>query len=163
MKMNKINLNELSWCDANSNVIMIDTVLERVNSRKDLVEIHVGCDSHFVKNTCKFAVVIAMYERGKGGTYFFARAKRDRALFTNMKIRLLKEVELAVTLAELLSSLDTTDRNEISVHLDINPNKKFKSNAVFTSATSWVKSLGYQCVVKPDSWASSWLADSYAK
>ena len=37
------------------------------------------------------------------------------------------------------------------------------SSVVFTSATSWVKSLGYQCVVKPDSWASSWLADAYAK
>ena len=161
--MNKISLDELSWCDANSEVLNIEAVLNRVNNRKDLVEIHVGCDSHFVGNICKFAIVVAMYERGKGGTYFFARAKRARSLFTNMKIRLLKEVELAIMLAELLSSLDTTDRNKISVHLDINPNKKFKSNVVFTSATSWVKSLGYQCVVKPDSWASSWLADAYAK
>ena len=161
--MNRINLDELTWCDAGSNVVMIKTVLDRVNNRKDLVEIHVGCDSHFVGNVCKFAIVVAMYEKGRGGTYFFARAKRDRSLFSNMKIRLLKEAELAIRLAELLSSLDKTDRNEISVHLDINPNKQFKSNVVFTSATSWVKSLGYQCIVKPDSWASSWLADVYAK
>ena len=161
--MNKINLDELTWCDASSNIVGMEAVLETVNNRKNFVEIHVGCDSHFAGNKCIFAIVIAMYEKGKGGTYFFARAKRDRSFFTNIKTRLLKETELSLRLAEVLAALGTTDRNEISVHLDINPNKQFKSNVVFTSATSWVKSLGYQCIVKPDSWASSWLADAYAK
>ena len=102
-----------------------------------------------------------IYERGKGGTYFFARVKRERSFFNNMKLSLLKEVELAIRAADKISSL--LKKESITVHLDINPDKRYKSNLVFTSATSWVKSLGYQCVVKPDSWASSWLADSYAK
>ena len=78
-----------------------------------------------------------------------------------MKIRLLKETELAISVADFLSR--HVGIENIHVHLDINPNKKFKSSQVFTSATSWVKSQGYSCVVKPDSWASSWLADAYAK
>ena len=78
-----------------------------------------------------------------------------------MKLRLLSEVENALMLADFIS--EKTNRDDISVHLDINPNKKFKSSLVFTSATSWVKSQGYECVVKPDAWASSWLADAYAK
>jgi len=78
-----------------------------------------------------------------------------------MKLRLLKEAELALQLANMISTF--LNRELMFVHLDINPNKKYKSSQVFTSATSWVKSQGYQCVVKPDSWASSWLADAYAK
>jgi len=159
--MKKIKLDELTWCDAKSNVISMRSVLSFVEKKIKECEIHVGCDSHFISNKCVFAVVVAVYEKGKGGTYFFARAKRDRLTFSNMKIRLLKEAELAIKMADALTPF--LDREKISVHLDINPDKQYKSNLVFTSATSWVKSLGYQCIVKPDSWASSWLADYYAK
>ncbi len=159
--MKKIKLDELTWCDANSNTVTIENVIEFVRKKISTCEIHVGCDSHFAATNCVFAIVIAVYEKGKGGTYFFARAKRARPLFSNMKLRLLKEVELAIQMADKISPF--LKRENITVHLDINPDKRYKSNLVFTSATSWVKSLGYQCVVKPDSWASSWLADSYAK
>tara|TARA_B100001094_G_C17935523_1_gene672896 strand:- start:147 stop:632 length:486 start_codon:yes stop_codon:yes gene_type:complete len=161
--MKQISLDKLTWCDASSSVVSLNHVLDAVNASKDTCEIHVGCDSHFVKDKCVFAVVVAMYEYGKGGTYFFARAKIPRRLFMNMKLRLLKEVEIAISLADVLSSFTFLDRKKMRVHLDINPDNRFKSSQVFNSATSWVKSLGYQCVVKPDSWASSWLADAYAK
>ena len=78
-----------------------------------------------------------------------------------MKMRLLKETETAIELANIINS--SVDLKKTYVHLDINPDKRFKSSQVFTSATSWVKSQGYDCIVKPDSWASSWLADAYAK
>ena len=159
--MKQVDLNKLTWCDADSSVVTLERVLDSVKASKDSCEIHVGCDSHFVKDKCVFAIVVAMYEYGKGGTYFFARLKVSRRLFMNMKLRLLKEVELALTLADLLSVF--LKRENLNVHLDINPDKRFKSSQVFTPATSWVKSLGYQCIVKPDSWASSWLADAYAK
>ena len=159
--MRQVDLNKLTWCDADSSVTSLQHVLDSVKANKDNCEIHVGCDSHFVKDKCVFAIVVAMYEYGKGGTYFFARLKVSRRLFMNMKLRLLKEVELAITLADLLSVF--LERENLNVHLDINPDKRFKSSQVFTPATSWVKSLGYQCIVKPDSWASSWLADAYAK
>ena len=78
-----------------------------------------------------------------------------------MKLRLLREVESCLALADVLS--EKLGIEDIRVHLDINPNKLYKSSLVFTSATSWVKSQGYECIVKPDAWASSCLADAYAK
>ena len=158
-----MNLDTLTWCDAESNVVGVQQVLNFVKNRKQNAEVHVGCDSHFTSDKCIFAIVVAIYEKGRGGTYFFARSKRERALHQNLRLRLLKETELAIQLAELLVDNNTTERESTFVHLDINPKKEFKSNVVFTPATSWVKSLGYICVVKPDSWASSWLADAYAK
>ena len=157
--MNEVDLTSLAWCDADSNRVGFENVMKAVNLLKDRYEIHVGCDSHFVSNKCVFAVVVALYERGKGGLYFFARIKRDRELFKNLKIRLLKETEFSVSLAELVRPHE----GEVAVHLDINPNPAFKSNAVFSPATAWVKSLGYECIVKPDAWAASGLADAYAK
>jgi uncharacterized protein len=159
--MINIALDTLVWCDASSNVVCLDEIFRRVKKKKKTSEVHVGCDSHFIKDKCIFAVVLAIYEPGNGGTYFFARSKVDRKLFLNMKLRLLKETELSLHLADLISSF--LNRECMFVHLDINPDKKYKSSQVFTSATSWVKSQGYKCIVKPDSWASSWLADAYAK
>lgn len=157
--MESVDITSLTWCDASSNVVNFDSVLKFINKVRSASELHVGCDSHFVGGKCVFAIVVALYQRGKGGTYFFARLKKDRKLFQNLKIRLLKETELSIQLADLVK----IDEKNVSVHLDINPNPAYKSNVVFTSATAWVKSLGYQCIVKPDSWASSWLADAYAK
>ena len=161
--MSQVKLDKLTWCDASSRVVGIQRMLNFVSNRKTDAEVHIGCDSHFVGNKCIFAIVVALYEKGRGGTYFFARIKNERKTNLNLRMRLLKEAELSIQLAELLVDNCLTKREDMHVHLDINPKKEFKSNVVFTPATSWVKSLGYNCIVKPDSWASSWLADAYAK
>lgn len=154
-------LDSLNWHNAKSEEVTINSIFEFLSNVKNTSTIHVGCDSHFVKNKCIYAIVIAVLTPGKGGTYFFARKKLKRKNFLNMKLRLLREVENCLALADLISQ--KINRNDISVHLDINPNKLYKSSLVFTSATSWVKSQGYECIVKPDAWASSCLADAYAK
>ena len=159
--MKEANISELIWCDASSMVTNISNIMRLIQLKKNLCEIHVGCDSHFIKEECVFALVIALYEPGKGGTYFFARNKMPRSKSRNMKMRLLKETEKAISIADYIRLNIGLD--DIHVHLDINPNKKYKSSQVFTSATSLVKSQGYNCIVKPDAWASSWLADAYSK
>tara|TARA_A200000113_G_C8641555_1_gene282702 strand:+ start:116 stop:589 length:474 start_codon:yes stop_codon:yes gene_type:complete len=155
------SLDMLNWHDARSEEVTLEDILNFLSSAATNSTIHVGCDSHFVKNNCIYAVVIAVCTPGKGGTWFFARKKFKRKNFLNMKLRLLKEVENCLEIADLISS--KTLRNDVQVHLDINPNKLYKSSLVFTSATSWVKSQGYECIVKPDAWASSCIADTYAK
>jgi len=159
--MKNIDLRQLSWCNASSRKVDIDKIIDHIDCNKKKSEIHIGCDSHNIKDKCIFAIVVAIYEPGKGGTYFFARKRINKKQIPNMKMRLLKEVDIAISLANMINSRISLDKT--FVHLDINPDKKFKSHQVFTSATSWVKSQGYDCVVKPDSWASSWLADAYAK
>ena len=159
--MKKIPLSPLAWCDASSRVIDLKNILEFIEKKKNICEIHVGCDSHLVGGKYVFALVIALYEPQKGGTYFFARKRLAQKTLRSLKVRLLRETEEAIAVADMIASSIVTDK--LSVHLDINPNKRYKSHQVFTSATSWVKSQGYNCLVKPDAWASSWLADAYAK
>ena len=159
--MKEVTIDKLTWCNASSKIMKFSDIIKLIRLKMSFCEIHVGCDSHFVKEKCIFALVIAVYEPGKGGTYFFARNKIPRSKSKNMKVRLLKETEKALRIADTIR--DRVGLDDIYVHLDINPNKKYKSSQVFTSATSWVRAQGYNCVVKPDAWASSWLADSYAK
>ena len=78
-----------------------------------------------------------------------------------MKVRLMKEVELAIAVAQEIES-SFPDRI-INVHLDLNSKPEFPSYKVLSNAVSWVKSCGYNALVKPDAWASSSLADSFAK
>ena len=156
-----LTLDSLQWFNAQSENTSIESILNFIRSKKGQSTIHVGCDSHFVKNNCVYAIVIAVCTPGRGGTFFFARRKFKRKNFLNMKLRLLREVESCLALADVLS--EKLGIEDIRVHLDINPNKLYKSSLVFTSATSWVKSQGYECIVKPDAWASSCLADAYAK
>ena len=156
-----MSIDSLNWHNAQSERTTAQDILNFLSKAGLNTTIHVGCDSHFVKNDCVFAVVVALCTPGKGGTYFFARKKFKRKNFLNMKLRLLREVENCLAMADHIR--ENIDRDDIIVHLDINPNKIYKSSLVFTSATSWVKSQGYECIVKPDAWASSCLADAYAK
>ena len=76
-------------------------------------------------------------------------------------VRLMKEAELALEIAHSLNA--AFPLRDINVHLDINPDKRFASSKVLTNAVSWVNSYGYNVFIKPNAWASSSLADAFAK
>ena len=159
--MNDFDVEKLTWMTPSSNKTSIKDILTKIRQKNPNDQVHIGCDSHFQKNKCIFAVVIAIYRPGNGGTFFFSRKRMDRDKLYNMNLRLLKEVEYSLKVADYIAGNLMID--DISVHVDINPNNNYKSSSVFTPATSWVKSQGYKCLYKPYSWASSWLADSHAR
>jgi predicted RNase H-related nuclease YkuK (DUF458 family) len=78
-----------------------------------------------------------------------------------MRVRLMKEVELAIDIARQIE--EYFPNKKITVHLDLNPKPEYPSFRVLPNAVSWVRSCGYDAVVKPHSWASSSLADAFAK
>ena len=148
------------WLDAESNPISMNYILDSLCNNNSY-EIHVGCDSHKIGNQYVFAVVIAGYIQRRGGTFFFHRKRSKDIQLSNMKVRLMKEVELALDIARQIEGHFPERR--ITVHLDLNPKPEFASYRVLSSAVSWVRSCGYDTLVKPNAWASSSLADSFAK
>lgn len=126
------------------------------------VQVHVGTDSHFKADKLIFATVVALYSPGLCSKYFFKRTKESRKKDSNLKLRLLKEVHDSITVAtELQEYLDAN--RKISIHADISENKKNKSNIVCDQAKNWIKAMGFECKMKPISWASSSIADLHAK
>ena len=158
--MVKWKTSKIQWHDADSEPTSFDDIVGKIKSNNSY-EIHVGCDSHKRGDTYVFAVVIAGYVRRRGGTFYFHRKRSKDNTLDSIPFRLMKETELALDIANILRS--TFPAREINVHLDLNPDKRYLSSKILTSAVSWVNSYGHNVIVKPYSWASSSLADAFAK
>ena len=158
--MIKWKSNKVHWHNADSEPTTLEHIIDVIKSN-DLYEIHVGCDSHKRGQTYIFAIVIAGYVQRRGGTFYFHRKRSMDSSLSSIPFRLMKEAELALEIAHKLQ--ERFPEKNINVHLDLNPDKRFASSKVLTNAVSWVNSFGYNAIVKPNSWASSGLADAFAK
>ena len=149
-----------SWFNGDSQPVKFCDIIDDIKSNVDF-ELFVGCDSHKISDRYIFAVVIALYKPSWGGRFYFRRIKKNDAKLSAIKIRLIEEVELAISTARVLRN--KLPNKEINVHLDINTDERYRSSIVLPYATSYVRSSGFQVAVKPLAWASSSLADAFAR
>ena len=73
--------------------------------------------------------------------------------------RLLREVELSINTAELLTA---NDIDVETVHCDSNVDPKCKSTEHTKMLTGYIQSMGYEYLVKPDAWAT-FVADRHSR
>ena len=121
-------------------------------------EIHIGTDSQKHADEYVFATAICyLIPNNKGGNYFFRKYKTKCAddLFT----RLFKEVSDSL---EVCKELVLKNNTKISIHIDANTKPVGKSYRYKNQLEGFVESMGYDCHLKPDSWAS-WIADTHTK
>ncbi len=149
------------WIDGDKKRVTMQNIIEGINAYPQAT-VSVGCDSHYVGGKYLFAVVIAVHIPRSGGFFYFTRKKRNEKALRDIMYRLMEETRMSIDVACLIRSIIGYDR-KIDVHLDINTNSKFASFPVLQPASSWVKSMGFTAVAKPDAWAASGLADSFAK
>ena len=114
-------------------------VKEYVKEHKD-IEILIGTDSQNKGRNTTYSTVIVLYTPGHGGHCIFKRWKTPKEKIR--QVRLLKEVEESINTANELVEHGCPKPKYIDI--DINPNPKFKSNEVFTTAKGWVESMGYE-------------------
>jgi predicted RNase H-related nuclease YkuK (DUF458 family) len=74
-----------------------------------------------------------------------------------MKPRLLTEVQYALEAYYAIE--DIIDDRRLEIHIDVNPDPKYASNVVTNEALGWVRGLGLQARIKPDSFAATTAAD----
>ena len=152
---------EEGWKNSYGKQFKFDEIISTIN-KFPKAQIHVGTDSHFRSDKLIYATVIALYSPGTCSKYFFKRTKESRNNKLSLKLRLLREVNDSINVgAELQDHLG--DCRNISIHADISENKKNKSNIVCDQAKNWIKAMGFECKMKPISWASSSIADLHAK
>lgn len=123
------------------------------------VEVLIGCDSQNRKRNTVYAIVIGLYKPGKGAHVLYSKfevpRERDNA------VRLMNEVWHSIEIAERL-------REEIGIKakyidIDLNPDKKHKSNEVISQAVGWVEGLGYIARHKGKSPVMTYAADHLVK
>lgn len=159
---------------ADGKMLTLDQVIVKIADfiEKDLFntyEFTVGTDSQNFDKT-KIVEVIAVHRVGKGGTFFYNIDYIDK--IQNLRQKITKETQRSISIADGLLEkleLELIDRNidideldiKFQIHCDIGQQGKTKT--LIKEITNWVTGLGYTCLIKPDSYAASGIANKYSK
>ncbi len=103
------------------------------------VEILIGCDSQNHVDTTVYATVVALYFPRNGAHLLFC--KETTPIERTRQVRLMNEVWKSVDIAEQLRLAGLPRAKYIDV--DLNPDKRYKSNEVLRSAVGLVEGMGY--------------------
>ena len=117
---------------------LVDYVRSYLNENPE-VEILIGCDSQNHLDTTVYATVVALYFPRNGAHVLFC--KEVTPIERTRQVRLMNEVWKSVEVAEKLRLADLPRAKYIDV--DLNPDKRYKSNEVLRSAVGLVEGMGY--------------------
>lgn len=145
---------------------IIQYMMEDINASYEII---VGTDSQTHKDT-KMVEIIAVHRKGLGGIFFHNTDFIPR--IRNLKQKINEETSRSLTVAnELLDAIEFPLLGEgylledlnvtFQIHCDIG--KFGKTNELIKEIVSWVTSQGYVCMIKPDSYVASGIADRYSK
>jgi len=123
------------------------------------VELLVGCDSQNYTANTTYATVVALY-KPKGGAHVLYN-KEVLPLERVRQVRLMNEVWKSVEIAELLKNSGLPQVKYIDI--DVNPDKRFKSNEVLRSAVGLVEGMGYTVRYKSMGVMATYAADMLVK
>lgn len=126
---------------------------------KPNAEILIGCDSQNFSDKTIYAIVVALYDTGKGAHVLYNKwtAQREHT----RSIRLLNEVWYAVEVAEKMKEAGLPKVKWIDI--DINPDPRFKSNEVLRQAVGMVEGMGYKVRYKTLGPIATYAADHLVK
>ena len=132
------------------------------------VYIIVGTDSQNFDHT-KSVSVIAVVCEGHGGIFFYELSRK--VLIRDVRTKLYEETQASLTIAEkLLEILENDSRYEelyfncpLAIHVDAGNSNRGKTKELIPELVGWIKSCGYDCQIKPDSFVASSIADRLTK
>ena len=136
-------------------------------------EITVGTDSQNHEAT-KIVEVIAVCCIGHGGIFFYHVDYIDRINDLRQKIYeetsrslenahgLLDEIYLQIVENDEEFDLDKLNIHFV-VHCDIGRSRKSKTRVLVQEIMGWVEAEGFECVIKPDSYTASGIANKFSK
>ena len=154
------------WKTANGTIIhdFKSKIVQLIKKPKN-IKIVVGCDSQVIGDKVYFVSAIIVLDVGCGGNFIYNRQCVSNE--TSLKIienRLFQETLKSVQLAKKLDQiLYQYDLSVDQIHIDVNSDKKYKSNKVLNSCVGLIVGSGYTPVVKPNAYAASDVADSLTR
>jgi predicted RNase H-related nuclease YkuK (DUF458 family) len=123
-------------------------------------EIAVGSDSQVLPTHISFVTVICVHYPGRGGKFFYIKDRVNPKSFPTMHLRLMNEVFLSIEAANDLRSIIS---RKAEVHIDVGHEERGSRTSKYSKQFAGiVTSSGFECRIKPDSWAS-YVADRFTK
>ena len=125
-------------------------------------KVYIGTDSMLYDDICNFATVVAFHNNDiRVANYLYKRFKMPSLGYNDLQTKITEEVSLAIQAAQLVMSY--CPDAEIEVHVDIGRNKRNKTRGLLPMVRGWVSGMGFNLRIKPESWASSSIADCHTK
>ena len=124
----------------------------------------IGTDSQNFSDT-KVVAVIAVYTEGKGGKFFYDITHMRKIMNVQQKLHM--ETAMSLEYADRLINefteinFDYTKFASIGIRVDAGYNGV--SGQVIPELVGWIKAMGYDVAVKPDSFVASSIADRISK
>lgn len=139
----------------------------RMKNYETELAIIIGTDSQNFSDT-KMVSVITMICEGHGGIYFYEVTRQP--LIRDVRTKLHVETNASLNVAsELIRLLEDKEYEELfmnchfSIHVDAGHSNHGKTKDLIPELVGWIKSCGYDCEVKPDSFVASSIADKISK
>ena len=144
-----------------SEVNVIEYIKEYIEKFPE-TEIMVGCDSQNKRKNTVYAVAIVLYKPSKGGHVLFQKTEVPR--IKDIYTRLMNEVWKSIEISELIK--DELNIKVKWIDIDVNNDKRFKSNTILSAACGLYESYGYNIRFKhhpKDTPIVTYICDSLVK
>ena len=133
--------------------------LEKKLAEADNIRMYIGSDSQTIADKTVYALVIVLHYGNNGGHVIYS--KKTLPKIHDRFNRLWNEVEDSVELAKYLEEQGLPKPAYIDV--DLNPDPRYKSNALLRAALGYVESYGYTPRCKPYAISATYIADKICK
>ena len=145
--------------------VKINDYFQKMRQYGEEIHIVVGSDSQNFSDT-KLVNVIAVYCEHHGGIYFYeiSRINKIKDVRIKLHVETGESLKVATELVDLLERYDELFMNTtLSIHIDAGLSPEGKTRELIPELVGWIKSCGYDCETKPDSWVASTVADRISK
>ncbi len=123
--------------------------------------VSIGTDSQSYGGVTKMVSVITLVRKSKGGIFFYDIKKLK--MIKDLRQKIFAETQYSLELAAKV--MEFIEKNEIDatmeVHVDIGEGGDTK--CLVKEIAGWVGALGFKCRIKPESYASTGIADKLSK
>jgi predicted RNase H-related nuclease YkuK (DUF458 family) len=125
--------------------------------------VHIGTDAQKIARRMEFVTVACVLNPGKGGRVFYTRRsdRKDVSLFEKLSTETWLSLDLAIRMHEAFEL--AADLQQIWVHVDANPDKRYDSSNYVKQLAGMVAGSGFPVLVKPNAWCASHVADYAVK
>jgi predicted RNase H-related nuclease YkuK (DUF458 family) len=143
----------------------IQEVKDYIRQCSPETRIYLGADSERVSVSGKwyadYTLAIVVHIDGKHGCKIFGDVQRERDYDQKADKPALRLMQEVYKVSDLFHELaDVLQDRHVEVHLDINPQERYKSSAVVQQAVGYIKgTCNIDAQVKPQAFAASYAAD----
>ncbi len=119
----------------------------------------VGTDSQNHMSYTRFVTALC-FQVEKNGVHVIVH-KMDVPKIYDYRYRLLRESDISAEFARNNKDFFNEIGMPLEIHADYNGNENRKSNGVVTEATNFVKTNGFNLLIKPNAYGASYAADHF--